>query len=159
MEIEKDGWEWHQPSKQIGEEKTKQIFCLISKANSERWEGWQSPKMAGIIFSNNKRCISSLILIPDLFPIFSWSSFLFPDGSGQYPMNQQHCWPATQSTARSLGSAPATSKDDCLSLEKHFRVNDLVGFSQQCYTLVEIILILQKRIPTVREKETSTSLR
>lgn len=46
--------------------------------------------MLGIIFANNKGCILSLIIVTNLFIILSWSDVLFKDGSGKWPMIQQH---------------------------------------------------------------------
>lgn len=129
-------------------------------------------KTVGIIFSNNKRSISSLIIIPNLFIIFSWLKLLSQHTLGnmlcassitsQLPSLVYTAWDTTPSEnmgKENHGSlCMPLSTEKCLSLEKHFHKYYLTGFSQQSWKVVgNIIPILQKRMLKFKEKETFPS--
>lgn len=71
------------------QERTRQNTHITSYLRGKKWIRYGEgglPKMSGIIFSNNKKGILSLIIVPNLFITLSWSNVLFKDGSGKWPM-------------------------------------------------------------------------
>lgn len=84
------------------EGKRQNSSSLVSKSKKGR-DMEELPKMAGIIFFNNRCIYSLIIIIQNLFLSFLWSKLLFQTSAGNYPLSQQHDWPVTQSTVHRLG--------------------------------------------------------
>lgn len=69
------------------EGKRQNSSSLVSKSKKGR-DMEELPKMAGIIFFNNRCIYSLIIIIQNLFLSFLWSKLLFQTSAGNYPLSQ-----------------------------------------------------------------------